>query len=71
MDLHNFFMYMWIKVSLSLYGIMIDNTLPLVPGEIKMLWVTFTDVSPTRRVVVELHFKSDSGMSEAHLHTRE
>ena len=63
---------MQIKVSLSsLYGITINNTLPLVPGVIKMLWVTFTDVPSTRRVVVELHFKSDefSGMLGAHLHT--
>ena len=56
-DLHNFFMR--IKMSLSsLYGITINNTLPLAPGMIKMLRVTFINVPSNRRVVVELHFKS-------------
>ena len=71
MDLHNFFMQ--IKMSLSsLYGITINNTLPLVPGVTKILWVTFTNVPSTRRVVVELHFKSGEVSRMApHLHTLE
>ena len=60
-------------MSLSLlYGITINNALRLVPGVIMMLWVTFTNVPSTRRVVVELHFKSgELSRTAPHLHTLE
>ena len=50
----------------------IRYNIPLVPGVIKVLWVTLTVFPSTRRVVVELHFNSDDCNREGgHLHTEE